>query len=107
MSRNITAAEAIKSLQAECIDSRTIEMKVESDLPLHLLWPYVRANFYVPDKLRSISTVFSVPTSGDNTTVADARQALRDDVLWREDPGHIGAARYAEGWVFLWRGRQQ
>lgn len=109
MPRNITAAEAIKSVHVEHIDGRTIVVSVESSLTLDRLWPYVRADRTVPDQIRRLSSVFAVPNPDPNT-IPDrdtARQRVLDDVVWREDPGYVGTSRYTDGWVFVWMGRKQ
>lgn len=90
----------IEALGVDYITARTIVLTVQSRAPLHLLWPYVRANVHVPDEIRAISTVF--PRKSESTDPVIVRQEIIADVGWRWDAGYVCAAKVSGGWMFGW-----
>ena len=106
MSKNITAADAIESVNVEHITPRTLVVTVKTPLTIDLLWPYVRTDRTVPQPFRRCNTVHSIPNPDpDNkATAAEAKQRVLDDVVWREDRGYVGGTAYEDGWVFAWQG---
>lgn len=106
MLKNITASEAIEHITVDHVTPRTLVVTVKSALPVNLLWPYVRADYTVPQPFRRCSTVHSIPNPDPNNkaTAEEAKQRALDDVVWREDRGYVGGTPYAEGWVFAWQG---
>jgi len=82
------------------VTARTKALEVATTAPLHLVWPYVRADSMVPDGMRAVSTVFTKKLSTEDFEEVEA--ALIEDVGWRWDKGYVVAAKYTEGWVFAW-----
>lgn len=92
--------DPIISLSVEHVTSRTVVLEVCTSAPVHLVWPYVRANGHVPDAIRAVSAVFTRKLETDNAE--EVRASLLDDVSWRWDRGYVNAAKYTDGWMFAW-----
>lgn len=90
----------IDELTVNHVSPNTVAIAVKTTANIALLWPYVRAHADVPSAVRAVNHVFAVKVDADVET--EVRAALIADAEWRWDRGYVNAARYSEGWVFVW-----
>ena len=48
------------------ITARTKALEVATTYPLHVIWPYVRADMMVPAGMRAVNTVFRYTSPSNN-----------------------------------------
>jgi len=90
----------IEDISVNHVSDHTVSVTVKTDAPVHTVWPYVRASAQVPYVVTVVSSVYSRKL--ETEVLEEVIAALVADAEWRWDRGYVNAAKYTDGWVFVW-----